>query len=190
MNRFVYVFSYTLTPMLNFILSVILFVSIYANWNNYANQTGSSFVSEEVSVLEYNDNFVTLVWKCTDANQALFQIFNTEWTSTEDINDTIQNNIDVCQNSLETALRIWDYNNDSSLKDAVVELLSMEVNYLDTLSKTSNYRDVTNITEEDKSKYDSVIAELNDALNWLNQKFLEMQNIQEEFAEKYWLKLK
>jgi hypothetical protein len=41
----------------------------------------------------------------------------------------------------------------------------MEVNYLDTLSKTSNYRDVTNITEEDKSKYDSVIAELNDALN-------------------------
>jgi hypothetical protein len=67
----------------------------------------------------------------------------------------------------------------------VVELLELEVDYLDKFSRTTNYRDEDNISDEDKLNYDSIVTELNNTKDLLNQKFEEVQNVQNIFAEKY-----
>ena len=82
-----------------------------------------------------------------------------------------------------------DYDKDSSLKDAVVNLLSMEVVYLEKFWTTQRYRNIDNITDEDKLAYEGLVSDLNEAQNSLNQQFTNLQTVQEAFAVKHGLKL-
>lgn len=141
------------------------------------------------NIVEYNDSFVALVKECTDANQALFQTFNTEWTTIDTIVTSLQNNIVTCDNAKKKALDLWDYEKDSSLKDGVVNLLAMEVDYLQKFWSTERYRNIDNITEEDKLAYDWLVSSLNESQNSLNNQFTNLQEIQEGFAAKYGLRL-
>lgn len=142
-----------------------------------------------LSVVEYNDNFVELVRECTDGNQQLYQNFKSEWATLDSIDQSLQNNISVCQNALTKASQMKDYDNDSSLKDAVVNLLAMEVNYLQKFSSTKPYRNIDNLTEEERDAYNWIVNELNEAQNELNSQFERLQDVQEEFASKHKLRL-
>ena len=142
-----------------------------------------------VDVVEYNDTLVAIVKECTDANQELFQKFEMDKSSIDSIVESLQNNIDICQSLQEKASKLWDYQKDSSLKDWVVDLLEMEVDYLQKFWLTERYRNLDNITDEDKVAYDSIVTSLNEAQNALNQQFINLQEIQEAFAAKYKLKL-
>ena len=84
---------------------------------------------------------------------------------------------------------MWDFDKDSSLKDAVVKLLSTEVDYLEKFWSTSHYRNIDNITDEDKAAYDSLVSDLYLAEETLNDQFSSLQQSQELFAAKHWLKL-
>ena len=95
----------------------------------------------------------------------------------------------ICQNAQEKASKMWDYDKDSSLKDAVVNLLSMEVDYLQKFSETNRYRNMDNLTDEDKEAYNGIVSDLNQAQNLLNQQFTNLQDVQEAFAAKHGLKL-
>jgi hypothetical protein len=141
------------------------------------------------NVVEYNDSFVALVKECTDANQSLYQTFNAEWSTIESISQSLQENIELCKNSQSKASKMWDFDKDSSLKDAVVNLLSLEVDYLQKFSSTSRYRNISNITEEDRVDYDWVVSDLNQSQTLLNKWFTDLQDIQEAFAAKHGLKL-
>ena len=148
-----------------------------------------SWCWSSTNVIEYNDSFVTLVKECTDANQALYQNFNAEWATIDSITQALQNNISICQDTQEKASQMWDYEKDSSLKDAVVDLLTMEVEYLQKFSETSRYRNMDNLTNEDKELYNGIVSDLNQAQNLLNQQFTNLQDVQEAFAAKHGLKL-
>lgn len=148
-----------------------------------------SWCWSSVDVVEYNDSFVALVKECTDANQALFQNFNSEWATLDSISQTLQNNINICQNSQAKASQMWDYDKDSSLKDWVVKLLTMEVDYLQKFSETSRYWNIDNITDEDKLAYDTIVGDLYKSESELNSQFISLQEIQEAFAAKHGLNL-
>lgn len=148
-----------------------------------------SWCWSSLDVVEYNDNFVALVKECTDANQTLFQNFNAEWASIDSITQALQNNIVICQNTQAEASKVWDYDGDSSLKDWVVNLLALEVDYLQKFASTSRYRNIDNLTEEDKEAYNWVVSDLNQSQSSLNQWFINLQDIQEAFAVKHHLKL-
>ena len=141
------------------------------------------------NVVEYNDNFVELVKECTDANQTLYQNFNTDWSTIDSIIQTLQENINACQNAQSKASQMWDYEKDSSLKDAVVSLLTMEVEYLQKFSETSRYRNIDNLTDEDKESYNWIVSDLNQSQVSLNRQFTNLQDVQEAFADKHGLKL-
>lgn len=141
------------------------------------------------NVVEYNDNFVELVKECTDANQTLYQNFNADWSTVDSIIQTLQENINVCQNAQAKASQMWDYDKDSSLKDAVVSLLTMEVEYLQKFSETSRYRNIDNLTDEDKESYNWIVSDLNQSQVSLNRQFTNLQDVQEAFAAKHGLKL-
>ena len=139
------------------------------------------------NVVEYNDWFVTLVKECTDSTQELFNIFND--STLDSISESLENCIYVCDKSREKASKMWDFDKDSSLKDAVVDLLSTEVDYLEKFWSTKTYWNTDNITEEDKVAYESIVNELYQAEEILNSKFSLLQSTQEDFATKHGLKL-
>ena len=141
------------------------------------------------NVVEYNDSFVSLVKECTDANQALYQNFNAEWANIDTIAQYLQENISICQNTQSKASQMWDFDKDSSLKDAVVSLLTMEVEYLQKFSETSRYWNIDNLSDEDKAAYDWIVSDLNQSQVLLNQQFTNLQYVQEAFAAKHGLKL-
>lgn len=148
-----------------------------------------SWCWDSIDIVEYNDTFVALVKECTDANQTLYKRFNAELTTIDSITQALQENITICQNAQAEASKMKDYYKDASLRDGVVNLLAMEVNYLQKFSSTSRYRNVDNLTEEDRESYNWVVSDLNQTQNLLNQQFIKLQDIQEAFAAKHGLKL-
>ena len=148
-----------------------------------------SWCGSSTNVVEYNDSFVELVRECTDGNQALFQTYNANSATLDSISQSLQDNISICQNAQAKASQMWDYEKDSSLKDAVINLLTTEVNYLQKFSETSRYRNIDNLTEEDKIAYNWIVTELNEVQNYLNKQFTNLQDTQEVFAAKHGLNL-
>lgn len=148
-----------------------------------------SWCWSSLDVVEYNDSFVELVKECTDANQALFQTFNADWSAIDSIAASLQENVITCQNSQKKAANMWDYDKDSSLKDAVIDLLSSEVDYLQKFWSTEKYRNIDNITPEDEAAYEEIVRDLYRSETELNAKFISLQEVQEAFAAKHWLNL-
>jgi len=141
------------------------------------------------NVVEYNDNFVAVVKECTDSTQDLFNVYQTEGSTIDAILESLNVSVDICEESKTKASKLGDYDKDSSLKDAVVGLLSTEIEYLKTFWSTSRYRNIADITAEDKVAYDWVVWELYQMEEVLNSKFVELQQVQESFAVKHGLKL-
>ena len=141
------------------------------------------------NVVEYNDSFVELVKECTDANQILFQNFNAESVTIDSISQSIQDNINICQWAQKKAEKIWDFEKDSSLKDATVALLMSEVDYLQKFASSEPYWNTDNLTDEDKDAYNWIVSDLNESQTLLNQQFTNLQDVQEAFATKHWLRL-
>lgn len=144
---------------------------------------------KSVSVVEYNDSFVAVVKECTDSTQELFNVFQAEDSTIDFIKEALDNSIVTCKNAETKASKLWDFEKDSSLKDAVVKLLSAEVDYLQKFWSTSNYRNIDDITDADKVAYNSVVSDLYAAEESLNNQFISLQDVQAAFATKHGLKL-
>lgn len=170
--------SYNYFIMKKSLLSSLLLWALILSWCGWSS-----------NVVEYNDTLVSIVKECTDSNHELFETFQANWSTIDSIADALQTNIDMCNEAKEKAIELWDYDKDSSLKDAVVDLLSMEVEYLEKFWSTSHYRNVDDLTDEDKAEYDSVVNDLNESQELLNQQFTNLQEAQEAFAAKHELKL-
>ena len=140
-------------------------------------------------VVEYNDSFVALVKECTDSTQDLFNVYQSTDSTLDSISESLDKSIKICENAQERSSKMGDFEKDSSLKDAVVDLLSTEVAYLKKFSSTSRYWNIDNITEEDKVAYDSVVNDLYQSEEILNSKFIALQTTQEAFAANHGLKL-
>lgn len=144
---------------------------------------------KSIDVVEYNDSFVAVVKECTDSTQELFNVFQADDSTIDFIKESLENSITICKNAETKAAKAWDFEKDSSLKDAVVNLLSAEVAYLQKFWSTSTYRNIDDITDADKVAYNSFVNELYLAEESLNNKFISLQDVQEEFAANHWLKL-
>ena len=141
------------------------------------------------NVVEYNDSFVAIVKECTDSTQELFNVFQADGSTLDSISESLQSSIDTCRSAKSKASKMWDYDKDSSLRDAVVDLLWTEVDYLEKFGTSSRYWNIDDITDEDKVAYDSLVSELYQSEEVLNSKFVSLQETQEAFAAKHWLKL-
>ncbi len=147
-----------------------------------------SWCGWSMNVIEYNDTFVGLVNECTESATAIYNTFQADWTI-DSIKELVQSSIDICRAGQEKAVNLWDYDKDSILKDEVVKLLSLEAEYMENFLATSVYRNIDDITEEDKTAYDWAVNTLYQAEAALNKQFTNLQDAQEAFAAKHWLNL-
>ena len=163
--------------------------------NNYKNlleelpNNSSNNETKYSNVTEYNDKLVDLVKECTNSTQTLQEKYEKSDGSetVESIKQILEEDILICQKSETKVKELWDYDGDSSLKDAAVELLSIEVKYLQEFSKSSHYRNIDNITDEDRVTYDWIVDNLNQLLVKSIDQFINLQETQKTFAAKHGL---
>ena len=164
--------------MKKWILTLSLLLVLILSWCGWTN-----------NLIEYNDTFVALVKECTDSTQALFDTFEKSWSTLDSISEWVQDCINICKNAQEKASKMSDYDKDSSLKDMVVDLLESETEYLKKFWSTERFRNIDELTDEDKTEYDSIVKDLYEEEEKLNEKFVSLQEVQENFAAKHWLNL-
>lgn len=153
-------------------------------WILFLSGCGSS-----MTVVEYNDSLVSIVKQCTDSTQSLYEVFQAEWSTVDSVLASLQSSISTCQNASTQTTKLWNFEDDDSLKNWVMDLLSAEINYLQKFETTQRYRNIDEITDEDKLAYDSIVGELYQMESELNAQFIALQEVQEAFAVKHWLKL-
>ena len=138
-----------------------------------------------MTVVEYNDAFIAAVNKCLEPTQSLWTEFE-NWST--DLS-SLQWDIELCKTASDDASDLWNFDWDASLKDAVVGFLDTYVDYLEKFADTNPYWDVEEISIDDEENYKSLIKELSE-IEWnLNSQMTVLQETQEAFAAKHWLKL-
>ena len=160
------------------------------NYKNLLEELPNNYFDNETeysNITEYNDKLVDLVKECRDASQELYKNYDTELVTIDSMEQSVRDAIIICQWSQEKASKMWNYDGDSSLKDGVVDFLTMEVEYLQKFLSAKPYRNIDNMTDKNKVTYNWIVDELNESQNLLNKQFTNLQDIQEIFAEKHGL---
>ena len=138
-----------------------------------------------LTVVEYNDSFIKVVNDCLSATQPFWDEF--EWWNTDLA--TLQDDIQICKKAWKDASNLWNFDWDSSLKEAVINFLWTYTDYLEKFTETSPYRNIDNISTEDEDYYRNLRQELASLENDLNAQMSSLQEVQESFAAKHGLKL-
>lgn len=167
---------------------LIISTTLAGCWNNKINNETWNPTTENSDVINYNDNLMDYALSCVSSENDIWSAYDKSSTI-EDIENIINSTITRCNDSSEKINNLWDRNWDSSLKDAVLAIVKSEINYLWKFNELLPYIEKENLTEEEKSNYDSIIAEIETINNELNEANNKITITQEQFAEKYWFEL-
>lgn len=137
----------------------------------------------------YHDNIYNAVRDCFVARNDAFTIYYDENPKVEDILDAIKLAIESCQLSKETVESIWDYKKDSSFKDAVIDYLSADIEYLTIYADSSRFWDIETLNDEDASAYQETRSQLLSSQEVLMSNIENMSQSQKDFVSKYGVKL-
>jgi len=154
--------------------------------NNKETETDntSDFIIEETTpenedVISYNDNLVGYASNCIISENGIWNVYDSEDYSVDDVKSAIEDTISICSTAKEMINNLWDWEWDSSLKDWTITIIDKEIEYVKKLGESLPYLDKENLDEEENEAYESIIAEvqaLNDELLKANDDIIEIQN--------------
>lgn len=180
-----------------FTLFGLVLVSCSLVWciNNEEEKKGNSnwdFIIEEINnddVIAYNDNLVEVTSLCFESEAGLDSVY-TAWTA-----DELQESIDLilkeCNNSLEILKEVPAWEGDSSLRDAVLPIIELEITYYEKFKDLVPFQDLDNdsFTRDQLDAYNAVqdaLDSIDEQISAANEKLI---HVQEEFAERHWYEL-
>lgn len=155
-------------------------------WNNENDWTWD-FVIEDVSeetnaVLNYNDSIVDFASKCIEHQDIMESIYNTDDSSLDSVQTTIDNAISDCSTAKERVDALWDWEWDSSLKDWAINVIDKYIAYYSKFSEILSYADKVQLTEEENSKYENLLIEIENVSSELYEANDNLVSVQEKFA--------
>lgn len=163
-------------------------------WSNKQSDNNSSDVAiEDITwqtdeVITYNDKLVELASQCIISESDIWNAYDDN-SSTEDIQEAISSTIAKCSNISEEINKLWDWEWDSSLKNGVLDVIQKEIAYYTKFSEIIPYIGQGEITEEENSKYESLLSEIETLDKELNESNDNLMTIQEEFAKNHGFQL-
>ncbi len=173
---------------------LIMFKRMYEKfgWNIYLNGWNPISTNKETSsdsdIIDYNDSLVDIFDECDGAMEGFIITFNDENSSVDSISKSLKSTISTCETAKDKASKVWNIDGDNVLKDAVVAVISANINYLKTFETTKPYWKVDKISE-DNEEYKK-ITEILEKKSYIVEKSTEyLMDIQEDFAKKHWFKL-
>ena len=152
------------------------------------------FIIEDVTweadaVVSYNDKLVDLASSCMVSEDAIWNIYDDETSSIEQIQAAISDTVSVCSSVKEQINDLWDWEWDSNLKDGVLTIIEKEIAYYVKFSELLPYLEKEELSEEEKAIYDSLVAEVDSIDKELLEANDNLVSIQEQFAKDHWYEL-
>lgn len=154
----------------------------------------NNFIIEDITdkyeaVSNYNDTLRELTSECINSQNEIMNLYTDEGQSINSVQEAIDNSLDTCQNILNEINTLGDREWDSSLKDWIIAVIDIYMEYYTKFSDFLPYSKIDNPTQEEAEALERIINELNaieDKLWEANDKLAE---IQENFANEHWYTL-
>jgi hypothetical protein len=144
---------------------------------------------ENDAVINYNDTLVDLASECIISEDNIWNTYDNENSTAEDVIKAIDNTISQCSNAWNKIDDLWDWEWDSSLKDWVLDIIEKEINYYSKFKELLPYLEKEELTEEEKTEYDAIYSEIETLDKELSEANENLMTIQEKFASDYGFEL-
>lgn len=144
---------------------------------------------ENDAVINYNDTLVDLASECIISEDNIWNTYDNENSTAEDVIKAIDNTISQCSNAWNKIDDLWDWEWDSSLKDWVLDIIEKEINYYSKFKELLPYLEKEELTEEEKAEYDAIYSEIETLDKELSEANENLMSIQEKFASDYGFEL-
>lgn len=144
---------------------------------------------ENDAVINYNDTLVDLASECIISEDNIWNTYDNENSTAEDVIKAIDNTISQCSNAWNKIDDLWDWEWDSSLKDWVLDIIEKEINYYSKFKELLPYLEKEELTEEEKAEYDAIYSEIETLDKELSEANENLMTIQEKFASDYGFEL-
>lgn len=149
------------------------------------NKDKGELIIEEINtddVIAYNDSLVDFASQCIDSEDAVWNTYQDENSSIQDIEAAIDNTISECSAAKDKVNALWAREGDNSLKDGVIRILENDINYYSKFKEILPYLEIEELTEEQAAAYDAIINEIEVLDNELTEANDDLVAIQEAFA--------
>ena len=140
-------------------------------------------------VVEYNDNLVDFAYSYIASESNIWDRFDSEDSSLESIQSAIDDTISECTSAIENISALWDWEWDSSLKDAAILTLEKDIAYFSKLSELLPYTEKEDLTDEENDAYERIFNEIEALDAELLEANENLAAVQEVFAENHWFEL-
>lgn len=137
---------------------------------------------DNTDVIAYNDALVDIASQCYTAEEAIWTAYDAE--DGEAMQSAIDSTIAACQNTLEQLQNVEAWEEDSSLKDAIIPVIEKEIQYCDNFHGLVEFlwADLDNLSEEDAARYEAVVAQFDTILSEIDEVNSNLAAVQETFA--------
>lgn len=179
--------------MKNFKLLTLLWVAFIAwalawCWNNKntdieTNNPGDLIIEDTTgtydAVIAYNDTLVDIASQCIISENSIPTDYE---DGLENVKVAINNVLTQCQSSIDQINALWDWEGDSSLREWIVKVLTLDISYFSKFNELIPYLTSEELSEEDASTYETLVNEINAIDQEMEAANTELINIQESFA--------
>lgn len=141
-------------------------------------------------VINYNDNLVDFASQCITSEDAVWNAYNDESASADDIQNAIANTLNECNAAIDSIENLWWREWDNSLQEGVLVILRKDLEYYTKLSELVPYLWIEDqLTEEQAAAYDAIVDEIEAIDSELSEANDNLISIQEQFAANHWYEL-
>ena len=131
------------------------------------------------AVISYNDTLVEIASQCIISENDIPTDYE---NGLDNVKVAINNVLAQCQSSIDQINALWDWEWDSSLKDWIVKVLTLDISYFSKFSELLPYLTNEELSEEDASKYETLVNEINAIDQEMEAANNDLIAIQEAFA--------
>ena len=131
------------------------------------------------AVIAYNDTLVEIASQCIISENDIPTDYE---NGLDNIKVAINNVLAQCQSSIDQINALWDWEWDSSLREGIVKVLSLDISYFTKFSELLPYLTSDELSEEDASKYETLVNEINAIDQEMETANNDLISIQETFA--------
>lgn len=131
------------------------------------------------AVINYNDSLVDIASQCIISENDIPTDYE---NGVDNIQVAINNTLAECQNSINQINELWDWDWDSSLKDWIIRILELDIQYFSKFSELLPYLVSDEVSESDAEKYNTLVDEINALDQEMETANNELIQIQETFA--------
>ena len=155
-----------------------------SNKNTNTENNPWDFIIEDTTgtydaVIAYNDTLVEIASQCIISENDIPTDYE---NGLDNVKVAINNVLAQCRSSIDQINALWDREWDSSLREGIVKVLSLDISYFTKFSELLPYLTSDELSEEDASKYETLVNEINAIDQEMETANNDLISIQETFA--------